>query len=275
MSKRNLLALVVVTSAVLSLSPFSAKIWNAFCKCWGRDGTSETLPYDFPNSIETPDQIILNVLDFGAKGGNRDDTEAVRRALRFASSISNTERTTTILFPQNRVFSTGPLNLTSGITLQVDGTLRALYWNETNWPQIPPLVNYGNSDDSGFYLQYQSFLYANNADNIRITGTGIIDGRGQAWWDAFRNHEYLTAGRPNLVQFVNSKNIEIAGVTLQDSPFWCVHPVLCTDVHIHHVKIRSHMYAENSDGIDPDMHSHRHSLTNTRSSNLSINTLEE
>lgn len=41
-------------------------------------------------------------------------------------------------------------------------------------------------------------------------------------------------------------------MTLRDSPFWCLHPVYCTNVHIHHVVIHSRMYAANSDGIDPD-----------------------
>ena len=41
-------------------------------------------------------------------------------------------------------------------------------------------------------------------------------------------------------------------MTLRDSPFWCLHPVYCNDVHIHHMAIRSRMYAPNSDGIDPD-----------------------
>jgi len=214
------------------------------------------LIHPYLGSWEKPDSVItiLNVLDFGAVGDNIvDDTAALRRVIRFAS-VSTGVATTTILFPENHTFCTGPLNLTSQITLQVDGTLRALNWTETDWPQIPPLPNYGNARDGGFYLQYQAFLYATESHDIRIVGKGVVDGQGQAWWDAFTNHDgsTLTAGRPNLVQFVDCQNVEVSGVTLKDSPFWCLHPVLCTDVHIHHIKIRSHMYAPNSDGIDPD-----------------------
>ena len=206
---------------------------------------------------------VLNVLDFGAVGDSiADDTAALRRTLRFASSRLGGEggeasATATILFPENYTFCSGPLNLTSHITLQVDGTLRALNWTETDWPQILPLATYGNSRDDGYYLQYQAFLYASHAHDIRIVGKGVVDGHGQPWWDAFnnKNHDHgslLKAGRPNLVQFVDCHRVEVSGVTLKDSPFWCLHPVLCTDVHIHHIKIRSHMYAPNSDGIDPD-----------------------
>jgi len=220
-----------------------------------------------------PSVTILNVLQFGAVGDNIvDDTAAVRKAIQYASLLTG-GATVTILFPENYTFCTGPLNLTSHITLQVDGNLRALDWTETDWPQIPPLATYGNARDGGFYLQYQPFLYATSSHDIRVIGKGVIDGQGQSWWDAFtrrpelqmqgnlsrveidarvRGYPVLTAGRPNLVQFVDCQNMEVSGVTLKDSPFWCLHPVLCTDVHIHHIKIRSKMYAPNSDGIDPD-----------------------
>ena len=209
--------------------------------------------FDIWRNLDETDTIV-NVLDFGAVGdSSTDDTAALRRIIRFAS-LRRENASTIILFPENHTFCTGPLNLTSQITLQVDGTLRALNWTETDWPQIPPLASYGNSRDQGFYLQYQAFLYATSSHNVRIVGKGVIDGQGSAWWDAFTNHDrsLLTAGRPNLVQFVHCQNVEVSGVSLKDSPFWCLHPVLCQNVHIHHVKIRSHMYAPNSDGIDPD-----------------------
>jgi polygalacturonase len=111
----------------------------------------------------------------------------------------------------------------------------------------------------GLYLQNQALFYAYNVTNLRITGSGVIDGRGQASWDAFRNqHRHnsstalLSGGRPNLIQVVNSSRIEIDSVTLLDSPFWAVHPVLCQHVHVHHTTIRAPMYAPNVDGIDPD-----------------------
>jgi polygalacturonase len=143
------------------------------------------------------------------------------------------------------------------LTLQVDGTLQAIEATpqvlNTTWPKLPPLVIYNSSEDFGRIPQYQAFLYAKNVTNLRITGTGVIDGHGEAWWNAFTNHSaLLQAGRPNLIQIVNSRNIEIDSVTLKDSPFWTLHPVLSQDIHIHHVKIRSRLYAPNVDGIDPD-----------------------
>lgn len=161
-----------------------------------------------------------------------------------------------VLFPANKVFLTGPINMTSAMTLQVDGTLKAKNGNNTadgiaGWPQIPPLPSYGNSRD-GAYLQFQAFVYASSATDIAIKGTGTIDGSGAWWWDNQRNRSLVPSGRPNLIQLVNVKGIEVTGVTLRDSPFWCLHPVQSQDIHVHHMQIRSRMYAPNSDGVDPD-----------------------
>jgi polygalacturonase len=162
---------------------------------------------------------------------------------------------TIVWFPPHHVFLSQPLNLTSFTTLQVDGVLKSMATPLLEeWPQLPPLPSYNTSDDVGRYLQYQAFIYASHAHHIRILGAGEIDGSGDWWWDVIASHDrsILQAGRPNLIQFVNCQYIEIAYVTLRDSPFWCLHPVYCQHVHIHHMFIRTRTYAINSDGIDPD-----------------------
>ena len=194
-----------------------------------------------------------DVTDFGATGdGITDDSKSIARALAAAASAPSS----VVVFPPGKVFLTAPINMSSGMTLQVDGTLRAKSGNNSltgisGWPQMPPLPSYGNSRD-GPYLQFQAFLYASEVEDIAINGSGTIDGSGDWWWHNQRNRSLIPAGRPNLIQFVNAKRVEVTGVTLRDSPFWCLHPVQCEDVHVHHMKIRSRMYAPNSDGIDPD-----------------------
>jgi polygalacturonase len=135
---------------------------------------------------------------------------------------------------------------------------------EASWPRIRPLPNYNTSEDGDFYLQYQSFLYAVDVHHIRIVGSGEIQGSGAWWWNAFANdqkttatkNKLLQAGRPNLIQWLRCHHVELTGVTLRDSPFWCVHPVLSQHIHIHHMVIRARTYAPNSDGIDPDSSQH-------------------
>ena len=169
----------------------------------------------------------------------------------------------TVWIPASMIVTTGPLVLKSNyLTLQIDGTVRALDIDDASnlaqWPSIAPLINYGFSDDMGRYDQYQSLLYAANITHLHITGTGHVDGRGHSWWQAFHSNtsDRLLAGRPNLVQLVNVSQVEIDGVSLSDAPFWTIHPVLCTHVHIHHIHLRAPLYAPNVDGIDPDSCQH-------------------
>lgn len=213
---------------------------------------------------------LVNVIDvtrFGAIGdGKTDDTQSIRRAI--ASCNGNQSSPAVVLFPPDKIFLSGPVNITSYTTLQIDGVLRAINGNNTSpessefyiryggWPQIAPLPSYGVARDNGHWTtEFQGFVYSNNASDIAIVGSGTIDGSGNWWWwvnDQLNRTEIISSGRPNLIQFVNCTNIEIAGVTMRDPAFWCVSVNYCTDAHIHHITIRSRMYSPNTDGVDPD-----------------------
>lgn len=56
--------------------------------------------------------------------------------------------------------------------------------------------------------------------------------------------------RPNLLVLKNCKKVLIEGVTLQNSPAWCLHPILCEDLTISDIKVKNPDYAHNGDGID-------------------------
>jgi polygalacturonase len=56
--------------------------------------------------------------------------------------------------------------------------------------------------------------------------------------------------RPNFVQFYRCRDVLIEGVTVVNSPMWELHPVLCENVTVRGVTIRSH--GPNNDGCDPE-----------------------
>lgn len=56
--------------------------------------------------------------------------------------------------------------------------------------------------------------------------------------------------RPCLVEFRDCKRVLIEGITLRDSPFWCLHPLYCQDVIVRGISIWS--YSPNNDGCDPE-----------------------
>jgi hypothetical protein len=56
--------------------------------------------------------------------------------------------------------------------------------------------------------------------------------------------------RPNLLVLTNCKRILLDGVTFQNSPAWCLHPLLCEDLTVRKVYVKNPWYAQNGDGID-------------------------
>jgi polygalacturonase len=56
--------------------------------------------------------------------------------------------------------------------------------------------------------------------------------------------------RPNLLVFENCKRILLEGVTFQNSPAWCLHPLMCEDLTVRNVYAKNPWYAQNGDGID-------------------------
>jgi polygalacturonase len=56
--------------------------------------------------------------------------------------------------------------------------------------------------------------------------------------------------RPNLLVFTSCKNVLLEGVTFQNSPAWCLHPIMCENLTVRNVYAKNPWYAQNGDGID-------------------------
>ncbi|HEY8896207.1 MAG TPA: glycoside hydrolase family 28 protein [Niastella sp.] len=76
-------------------------------------------------------------------------------------------------------------------------------------------------------------------------GTALLP--GQTLKDFEEIKDFL---RPNLLVFTNCKKILLEGITFQNSPAWCLHPVLCEDLTIRNVFAKNPDYAQNGDGLD-------------------------
>ncbi len=135
-------------------------------------------------------------------------------------------------------------------------------------------------------LGYSPLIYAFEQENIAITGAGILEGGGSPthWWpwkgkwkhtpwpldprvDQSQTRDPLFAMaqagvpvaervfaqnwlRPPFIQPYRCQRVLVEGVTIRNSPFWLLNPVLCTDVVVHKVNFVSH--GPNSDGCDPE-----------------------
>ncbi len=129
-------------------------------------------------------------------------------------------------------------------------------------------------------MNYSPLVYAFEAENVAVTGKGTLDGQADEahWWpwksgtaggpgqkadrDAlFKQAEegvpvekrVYGAGhylRPPFIQTYRSRNVLIEDVTVRNSPFWCIHPVLSTNVTVRRVTVISH--GPNNDGCNPE-----------------------
>lgn len=199
---------------------------------------------------------IFNVVDYGAVGdGKTTATESFAEAVSAAKQAGGG----TIYVPTG-TFRVGSIRLESNMELHVSpGAVLSFLTEQAAYPVV-------HSRWEGWTRDvYQSCIYAEDAENIIISGGGVIDGNGQEWWDLFRNRrDELEYPRPKLICFQNSKRITIKDVQLRNSPSWTVNPILCHDITVDNVSILNPADSPNTDGIDPE------SCSNIRISNCNI-----
>ena len=115
----------------------------------------------------------------------------------------------------------------------------------------------------GQTLKYFSALVnADKLDGFTISGKGTIDGNGLRYWKAFwLRREFnpkctnMDEMRPRLLYVSNSKNVQVSGVRLINSPFWTSHYYKCENVKLLDLFIYSPdkpVKAPSTDAVDID-----------------------
>ncbi len=99
------------------------------------------------------------------------------------------------------------------------------------------------SDDKKTWYPSEAYKNAN-----KMTNPGqILPDKDEAYYQSIK--DFL---RPNLVLFTECKNVLLEGVTFQNSPAWCLHPLLCENLTVRNVFVKNPWYAQNGDGIDAE-----------------------
>jgi polygalacturonase len=81
---------------------------------------------------------------------------------------------------------------------------------------------------------------------VKTPGAGIL-GAGKTIKDSKPMKDFF---RPNMLVLTNCKNVLLQGVTLQNSPAWDIHTLLCEHLTVQNVRVRNPWNAQNGDGID-------------------------
>lgn len=163
----------------------------------------------------------------------------------------------------------GPIHLVSNTCLELQKDAKLVFGaNSADYLPVVP-----TSWEGTFLYNYSPLIYAYNVNNVAIIGEGIIDGNGRngfsKWYDQQKpaqelsrkmNHDGAPVKnrvfgegyflRPQLIQFYGCKNILIEGVTIANSPFWCVHFLQSENITARKVKFDA--FNKNNDGFDPE-----------------------
>ncbi|GAB3855109.1 glycoside hydrolase family 28 protein [Hymenobacter terrigena] len=234
----------------------------------------------------------FNIATYGAKpDGITLNTRSINEAIADCSRKGGG----VVLVPQG-LWLTGPVELKSNVNLHL--VRAAVLQFTTDFDQYPLVL--GSYEGRASYRN-QSPLSGTGLTNVAITGSGIVDGNGDAWrmvgrdrlterewknkvasgglvsedgnkWypsektrrgsttpnagDAVpgktaRDYESIKDFlRPNLLVLTSCKKVLLDGVTFQNSPAWCLHPLLCEDLTVRNVQARNPDYAQNGDGLD-------------------------
>ena len=205
---------------------------------------------------QTSSNAVFRVRDFGAVGdGVAKDTAAVQRAIDAAASAGGGE-----VWLADGTFLCGSLHLRNNVALHVgaNAVLKA----------SPDRADYNAADvcpqnwtseterNSGAHL-----LLCIGQTNVTVRGEGRIDGNapsflldpdGKPWPGGSRGIPW----RPGqMLYFVESQDIRVEGLTLENAPYWSCFFHGCTRVAARGLTVRTirrPFHTHNGDGIDID-----------------------
>ena len=197
------------------------------------------------------ESIVCNIVDYGAVGdGVTLNTAAFTAAVKACCCTAN-ETSPTVYVPSG-VFLTGSFELGSNMILNVssDGKILGSV-NESDYPLVEPLPSYGIGRDVPTDLRYRSLIFGEKIEKVSFLGGGIIDGNGGPWW---RKHflKQLNYSRPPLIEIMDSRELSLSNITLQNSAFWTFHPYSSQDIEVRDSTFLAPSYSPNTDGIDID-----------------------
>jgi len=158
---------------------------------------------------------LFDVRDYGAAGdGVKSDTKAIQAAIDACAQAGGGR-----VYLSNGTFLSGEVKLKNNVGLYVEGGA--------------VLLASRSKDD----YSHRALVYAENAENISISGRGAIDGHGAVSkeFPKVRNHP---------IHFVQCKNVKVQDVTLRNSTTWIQHYLKCDNLVIDGVTVESRINAD-------------------------------
>lgn len=227
---------------------------------------------------EKRDQILKNIVPpkisgntmlltkFGAVGDSLTDAKP---AFDKAIQACRGQKGGKIIVPPGTYIVNGPIHLTNNLCIELQKGAKLVFGSNPE-DYLPAVLT---SWEGTFLYNYSPFIYGYQLENVAIIGEGVIDGNSRdsfsKWAENQKESQLLSRKmnhentplkermfgkghflRPQLIQFFECKNILIEGVTIKNSPFWCVHFLKSENITARKVKFDA--FNRNNDGFDPE-----------------------
>lgn len=182
-----------------------------------------------------PAGATFNVRDFGATGdGHTKDTTALQKALDACAATGGG----IVLVPPG-VYLTGSVVLGANTTLRL-----AARANLVGSPDIDDYPVVRVRWEGEFRPGHRALISAEKADNLTIEGPGAIFGPPVSL------SRLRDPRGPALIELADADHVRLQGFSTQYQWLWSIHLVLCRDLTVRNLVVRS--LGGNGDGIDVD-----------------------
>ncbi|MDR1906386.1 MAG: hypothetical protein LBQ27_05720 [Clostridiales bacterium] len=201
------------------------------------------------------DKTVYDALNYGLSEDNSGaaNSEAISRTVHVAKDTGG------VVFIPFGKYKVSGIELKSNVTLWVDygAVLTSMDYDE-NRASSSPLKT--------------AVIYAEGAENIAITGGGIVDGNGISYTQPSKKStrflpmsnfnlkkRVLSARarirapkgeRYNIINLLDCKNVKISNIELRESAVWTLVAKNSSEISIDNIVIDNNIYVANSDGID-------------------------
>ncbi len=231
----------------------------------------ENAPFEMP-SFEVPDfskASRFSIEDFGAMENNQ---ASVSKAFAAAIEAAHVAGGGQVVVPEGH-WPTGKIHLKSGVCLNLEkGSVLEFSSNPEDY--LPAVQSTWEGMEC---FNYSPLIYAFECENVGIIGEGKLYANLDTWkiWYK-RPPEHLEASkrlyemashdvpvedrdmttgeanmRPQFIQFNRCVGVRLEGISIENSPFWVIHPFMSRDVLVRGVKVKA--FGHNNDGVDPEM----------------------
>lgn len=219
------------------------------------------LPTEVAHGQQSPSQKTYNIVDYGAiADGKTMNTRSIQAAIDAAHTGKSGGK---VLIPEGR-FLSGSIEMRSNVDLYLEENAVLLGSTDPTDYKAMEIVGRPKSPKTDDNSQL-ALLLALKADNISISGNGLIDGQGRSLalnidslhhagiridpnYRERRNRPNATM-RPKLFRFSQCDQVEIRDLKIMNAASWGLSFELCSDLTIDNLDVVNRAYW-NNDGID-------------------------